>query len=59
MTTSVMAFGIVFLVGGVSGYLFVQLKQVWKRLLLVVIAILIITPETTSSVIGIGAGLAY
>ncbi|KUO76777.1 MAG: C4-dicarboxylate ABC transporter permease [Clostridia bacterium BRH_c25] len=59
LTTAVMAFGIVFLAGGVSGYLFVPLKKVWERVLLFVIAVLIITPETLSSVIGIGAGLAY
>ena len=59
VTTATMAFGIIFLAGGVAGYLFTPLKHVWQRSLLVVIAILIITPETLSSVIGIGAGLAY
>lgn len=58
-TTIIMFIGIVFLAGGVAGYLFIPLKQFWQRILLLFIAVLIIIPETLTSVVGILIGIAY
>ncbi|TCO76874.1 TRAP transporter permease [Marinisporobacter balticus] len=60
-TTIIMTIGIFFLAGGVAGYMFVAIDQIWERALLFAIAILIIVPESVTSVIGmsIGAVVAF
>lgn len=59
ITTIIMSLGIVFLAGGVAGYLFTPLKQIWERVILFVIATLIIVPESATSVVGIAMGVVY
>ncbi|MDF2952321.1 MAG: transporter, fusion protein [Anaerocolumna sp.] len=58
ISTSVLVWGIVFLAGGMAGYLFVPIKSVVMRGLLVVIAIAIILPIMIATIIGSIAGLA-
>lgn len=58
ISTSVLVWGIVFLAGGMAGYLFVPIKSVVMRGLLVVIAIAIILPIMLATIIGSIAGLA-
>jgi TRAP transporter 4TM/12TM fusion protein len=58
ISTSVLVWGIVFLAGGMAGYLFVPIKSVVMRGLLVVIAIAIILPIMLATIIGSIAGFA-
>jgi TRAP transporter 4TM/12TM fusion protein len=54
-TTVLMAIGVIYLAGAVSGYFFVTLDYAWQRILMFAIAVLIIIPETITTVIGIAA----
>lgn len=56
-TTILMAIGVTYLAGSVSGYFFVTLNKVWVRIIMFAIAVLIITPETITTVIGIAAAI--
>ncbi|MRG85016.1 TRAP transporter fused permease subunit [Salinibacillus xinjiangensis] len=59
ITTLIMCIGIIFLSGGVAGYFFKSLNNFIYRAVLVVIALLIITPETLTSAVGLVLGLAF
>ncbi len=52
----VMSISVFFLAGSVAGYLFTPVKAVWMRIFLFVIAVMIIVPETLSTIIGVGVG---
>lgn len=54
--TAIMAYGIVFLAAGISGYLFISIEKLFVRLLLAGVAIFIIIPETITTFIGIPLG---
>lgn len=50
--TAILAYGIVFLCGGVAGYLFVPIDKIPVRVALFVIAVMIITPDVLFTVLG-------
>lgn len=57
-TTSIlMAIGVTYLAGAVSGYFFVTLDRIWQKIIMFAIAVLIITPETITTVIGIAGAI--
>lgn len=56
--TSIMAYGIIFLAAGISGYLFVPIKNLGVRILLAAVAIFIIIPENVTTIMGIPLGIA-
>lgn len=56
-TTILMAIGVTYLAGGVSGYFFITLKHTWEKVLMFVIAVLIISPEKITTAIGIIAAI--
>lgn len=56
--TAIMAYGIIFLAGAVSGYLFVPVENVAVRIFLACVAIFIIIPENITTIIGIPLGIA-
>lgn len=58
INVSIMAYGIVFLAAGISGYLFVPIENRLVRLFLAAVAICIIIPETITTLIGIPTGAA-
>jgi TRAP transporter 4TM/12TM fusion protein len=58
VSTGTLLIGTLFLVASVSSYLFVPIYSWIPRVLLLAAAILTIVPETTTSVLGIGSGLA-
>lgn len=53
----IMAYGIIFLAAGISGYLFVPINNIVVRVLLAAVAIFIIIPETITTVVGIPMGV--
>ncbi|MCF6095740.1 TRAP transporter fused permease subunit [Thermovorax subterraneus] len=53
ITTIIMAIGIIYLAGAISGYFFIVMNNVWQRTILFIVAILIIIPETITTVIGL------
>jgi TRAP transporter 4TM/12TM fusion protein len=57
--SAILAVGTYFLAAALAGYLLVPLYTAWERLLLLAIALLIITPEMISSIIGIGGGACF
>lgn len=57
MNTAIMAYGIIFLAGGISGYMFVPIEKMPLRIFLAAVAIFIIIPETVTTLIGIPLGL--
>lgn len=58
VNTAIMAYGIIFLAGGIAGYMFVPIKNVVVRVLLACVAVFIIIPENITTLIGIPMGLA-
>lgn len=54
----IMAYGIIFLAGGISGYLFVPIHNIVIRVLLAAVAIFIIIPENVTTILGIPMGIA-
>jgi TRAP transporter 4TM/12TM fusion protein len=56
-TTVLMAVGVTYLAGGVSGYFFTTLTYRWQKVLMFVIAVLIISPETVTTIIGVVAAI--
>lgn len=58
IATAVMAYGIVFLAAGVTGYLFVPVDNLLVRAVFFVIAVMIIIPHILITVIGSIAGVA-
>ena len=56
LNTVVLAVGTFFLAAAVAGYLLLPVEQIWKRILLFIIAVLIIAPEMTSSIVGLIGG---
>lgn len=59
IATLVLAWGIIFLAGGISGYMFVPIKNIAMRAVFVVVAIMIVLPITAATIVGsvIGVGL--
>jgi TRAP transporter 4TM/12TM fusion protein len=59
VATLVLAWGVIFLAAGISGYMFVGISNLFIRGLLVVVAIMVVIPVVTSTIIGsiIGIGL--
>jgi len=57
-TTILLALGVTYLAGGVSGYFFTTLKS-WEKPLLFVIAVLIISPERITTFMGIAAAAVF
>lgn len=57
ISIAVVIIGILFLVSGISGYLFVTIRSLVARGALIIIAILIIIPEYVTSLIGIIVGV--
>lgn len=57
ITSILMAIGVSYLAGSVSGYFFVTLNNIWQKLLLFAISVLIITPETITTTIGVAAAI--
>lgn len=55
-TTLLLTFGVTYLAGGVSGYFFTTLKT-WEKIMLFVIAVLIISPEKVTTLIGVAAAV--
>lgn len=53
----IMAYGILFLAAGISGYLFVPIKNLLVRVLLAAVAVFIIIPETITTIAGIPMGI--
>lgn len=58
VNAAIMAYGIIFLAGGIAGYLFVPIKNIVIRVLLAAVAIFIIIPENITTIIGIPMGIA-
>lgn len=58
LNTAIMAYGIIFLAGGIAGYLFVPISNIGIRVFLAVVAIFIIIPENITTMIGIPLGVA-
>lgn len=58
LATIVLAIGTFFLASGISGYLFVNLNKVIYRIVLIIASILIIAPETITSIVGFAACIA-
>lgn len=58
ITTSIlMAIGVTYLAGAVSGYFFVTLDHIWLRILMFAIAVMIIIPEIVTTIIGLAAAI--
>ncbi|NLU10019.1 MAG: TRAP transporter fused permease subunit [Tepidanaerobacter acetatoxydans] len=56
-STLILIFGTYILAGGVAGYFFIPLERIWERTALIGTAILLIIPETITSIIGIVLGI--
>jgi len=56
LSTGILLLGTFFLVAAVSNYLFVPIRTILPRILLIAAAILTIIPETTTSVAGVALG---
>ena len=54
--TAIMAYGIIFLAAGISGYMFISIEKPAIRVLLACVAVFIIIPETITTVVGIPLG---
>jgi TRAP-type uncharacterized transport system fused permease subunit len=56
---AVLAYGIIFLASGLTGYMFIPFENKFVRALMIAVSIMIIVPQTTVTVVGssIGAGL--
>lgn len=54
ISTLILIAGSFCLACAVSGYLFRPIERWWQRILIAIVAIMVITPETTSTIIGLG-----
>ncbi len=52
-----MLVGCAFIAGGISGYWLTPLMNLWERILIVIIGIMIVVPEMASTLTGISVGI--